>query len=53
MIRILLFIALVVLTLSHCGCGDKRQDQVPTQIQAPPHEQPTSGDFSIFPTQKK
>ena len=53
MIRTFLFISFVVLAALNCRCGDKRQDQVPTQMQAPPNEQSTSGHFDIFPTQKK
>ena len=44
---------LLLVAACNSGCRDKADDQVPTQIQAPPSEAPTLGELGSSPKQKK
>jgi hypothetical protein len=48
-------VALILILLAGCssGCGGKRKEQAPTQIQPPPREQPETGEWGGLPKQKK
>jgi hypothetical protein len=54
MIRAMLVaVCLPVLAAANLGCGNAPKDQIPTKLQQPPREPPASGQFEMFPKEKK